>query len=297
MLQSALATGLRQTMLHLVKPVLNPLVPIPLQRTLTRQAYRSSLPPRGCQFEDTDLGGVPTLKTSYGKQGNHAVLYFHGGAYIIGSPQTHKGMTGHLARCSGATIYTPDYRLAPEHPYPAALDDAMSAYQALLNEGYSPDHIAIAGDSAGGGLSLALAMRLRDEQLPLPSSLTVFSPWTDLSQSALSSPATEAVIPQPWIDKAAQLYCGNEPVNAPYISPIYGDLSGLPPILIQVGSDEILLNDSERLASKAREQGTPVRLEIYNSLWHVFQIHAGQLARATDALQTAGEYIRSNMTL
>ncbi|SDW37875.1 alpha/beta hydrolase [Marinobacter mobilis] len=297
MLQSALATGLRQTMLHLVKPVLNPLVPVSLQRMLTRQAYRSSIPPRGCQFENTELGGVPTLKTHYGTGSKHAVLYLHGGAYIIGSAQTHRGITGHLAKSSGATIFTLDYRLAPEHPYPAALDDAMSAYQALLSEGYEPKHIAIAGDSAGGGLSLALAMRLRDEQLPLPSSLTVFSPWTDLSQSELSRPVTEAVIPQPWIDNAAQLYRGNESVTAPYISPIYGDLSGLPPILIQVGSEEILLNDSKRLANKARQQATPVRLEIYNSLWHVFQIHAGQLARASEALHTAGEHIRSNMTL
>lgn len=297
MLQSALAAGLRQTMQHLVKPTLNPLVPIALQRTLTRQAYRSSVPPRGCQFEDTSLGGVPTLATRYRKNDKRAVLYFHGGAYIIGSPQTHKGLTGHLSKWSGATVYTPDYRLAPEHPYPAALDDALSAYQALLSQGYEPEHIAIAGDSAGGGLALALAMRLRDEQRPLPSSLTLFSPWTDLSQSELSDPASEAVIPQPWIEKAAKLYRGNEPVTSAYVSPIFGDLNGLPPLLIQVGSDEILLNDSERLANKARSQGVRVTLEIYNSLWHVFQVHAGQLARATDAVQTAGQHIRSNMTL
>lgn len=297
MLQSALATGLRQTMQHLVKPILNPVVPISLQRTLTRQAYRSSIPPRGCRFEQTKLGGVDALKSCYGKEEKRAVLYLHGGAYIIGSPQTHQGLTGHLAKCSGATVYALDYRLAPEHPYPAALDDAMAAYKDLLAQGYEPDHIAVAGDSAGGGLSLALAMRLRDEQLPLPSSLTLFSPWTDLTQSDLYAPTSEPVIPQSWIDKAAQLYRGDQPLTAPYISPIYGDLSGLPPILIQVGSDEILLNDSERLAAKARQQGTEVRLEVYNSLWHVFQVHAGQLARATEAMETAGNHIRRNLAL
>ncbi|SFM38545.1 alpha/beta hydrolase [Marinobacter zhejiangensis] len=297
MLQSALATGLRQTMQRLVKPVLSPLVPIPVQRTLTRQAYRSSIPPRGCRFENTRLGGVPTVKASYGKPGKRAVLYFHGGAYIIGSPQTHQGLTGHLAKASGAVVYTPDYRLAPENPYPAALDDAVATYRALLDQGYQPEHIAIAGDSAGGGLTLALAMRLRDEQLPQPTSLTLFSPWTDLTHSELAAPASEPVIPQAWIDKAASLYRGNEPLTSPYISPIYGDLSGLPPMLIQVGSEEILLNDSERLAAKARRQGAQVQLEVYNSLWHVFQVHAGQLARATDAVQTAGEHIRRCMAL
>ncbi len=297
MLQLVLTTGLRQTMQRLVKPLLNPAIPVPLQRGLIRQAYRSSVPPLGCRFSEIRLAEVPVLRTQYGSETKQAILYLHGGAYVIGSPKTHKGITGHLAKATRATVYAPDYRLAPENPYPAALDDALAVYQALLAEGYEPKNIAIAGDSAGGGLSLALAMRLRDEGLALPGSLTLFSPWADLSHAELCTPESEPVLQKGWIENAAGLYCAGESRTNPYISPVYGDLSGLPPILIQVGSDEILLNDSQRLAEKARRQNTDVTLEVYNSLWHVFQVHAGQLSRATEAMTTAGEHIRRNQAL
>lgn len=297
MLQTVLASGLRQTMQRLVKPLLNPTLPIPLQRTLIRQAYRSSVPPVGCRFKRTRLADVPVLETRFGKDDKQALLYLHGGAYIIGSPDTHRGVTGHLAKASGATVYAPDYRLAPKHPYPAALDDALAVYTALLEQGYEPDKLAIAGDSAGGGLALALAMRLRDEGLPVPGSLTLFSPWTDLTHVELYAPECEPVLQHRWIENAASLYCGSEARTNPYISPVYGDLSGLPPILIQVGSEEILLNDSRRLAQKATLQGTEVQLEIYNSLWHVFQVHAGQLSRATEAMIAAGDHIRRYLAL
>jgi acetyl esterase/lipase len=227
---------------------------------------------------------------------NGVVLYFHGGGYILGSAQTHKGITGHLAKASDAMVIVPDYRLAPENPYPAALDDAETIYRALLDEGHPPASLSLAGDSAGGGLAIALAMRLRDQGLPLPSSLMVMSPWTDLSNAQLYSPECEPVLQRRWIDKAARLYCGSEPVSNPYISPVYGDLSGLPPILIQVGSQEILLNDAQRLADVANRDNVDTCLEIYNSLWHVFQVHAGQLDRATDALETAGAFIRQHLT-
>lgn len=297
MLQSVLTTGLRQTMQRLVKPLLNPAIPVPLQRSLIRQAYRSSIPPLGSHFASIRLGNVPVLRTRHGKVSKYAILYLHGGAYVIGSPVTHKGITGHLAKAAQATVYAPDYRLAPENPFPAGLDDAVAVYQALLDKGYDPKNIAVAGDSAGGGLSLALAMRLRDEGTALPGSLTLFSPWTDLTHAELYAPESEPVLQQGWIENAAGLYCAGEPRNHPYISPVFGDLSGLPPILIQVGSEEILLNDSQRLADKARQQHTEVTLEVYNSLWHVFQVHAGQLSRATEAMTTAGEHIRRNQSL
>ncbi|MDV2077820.1 alpha/beta hydrolase [Marinobacter xestospongiae] len=297
MLQSALATGLRQTLQRVVKPMLNPSLGVPLQRTLIRQAYRSSLPPLGSRFQSTTLGGVDTLKVSCQSDDRYGLLYLHGGAYIVGSPATHRGLTGHLAKATGATVYAIDYRLAPKHPYPAALDDAVAAYKALLDQGIPADRLSVAGDSAGGGLSLALAMRLRDENLPLPASLTLLSPWTDLTHTSLYTPEVEPLLQQRWIDNAARLYCHGEPRNHPYISPLFGDLSGLPPMLVQVGSEEILLNDSERVARKVREQGGEVVLEVYNGLWHVFQIHAGQLSRATDAIQAAGQHIRRHQAL
>lgn len=223
------------------------------------------------------------------------MLYLHGGGYIIGSAATHKGLSGHLAKTSGCLVATLDYRLAPEHPFPAALDDAEAAWQALIDEGFAPEHIAIAGDSAGGGLAIALAMRLRDTHQPMPSSLTVFSPWTDLTQQTLYSPACEPVLQARWTAKAATLYAGDESLRNPLLSPVFGNFQGLPPMLVQVGSQEILLNDAERLASAARAAGVKTQLEVFNNLWHVFQVHSGQLDRATAAVATAGLHIREHL--
>lgn len=291
MLQHLLESSLRQTMNRMVRPLLHPAVPVSLQRTIIAQAYRSSIPPRGCKFDAVTVGGIKALRTLHGASTEGVVLYLHGGGYIIGSPSTHRGITGHLARASGHTIIAPDYRLAPEHPFPAALDDAEAAYEGLLKDGHAPASIAIAGDSAGGGLTIALAMRLRDKGRPLPASLTVFSPWVDLTHDHLYSPECEPVLQPRWIEKAARLYTGKEPRTNPLISPIHGDLSGLPPLLIQVGSEEILLNDAQRLSNRVNQQGGEATLEIYNSLWHVFQVHAGQLDRATDALTDAAAHL------
>lgn len=295
MLQHVLESALRQTMNRLVRPVLNPAVPVPLQRRIVRQAYRSSTPPRGAKFENITIGGVPATRTTFGNDSRGAVLYLHGGGYIIGSSSTHRGITGHLAKTTGCAIVTPDYRLAPEFPFPAALDDAEACWNGLLEAGLKPDQIAVAGDSAGGGLSVALAMRLRDKRLQLPASLTAFSPWIDLTQEQLYAPEIEPVLQASWTSKAARLYAGKEPLTNPLISPIFGDLSDLPPLLIQVGSQEILLNDAERLAEAASRNDVETRLEVYNSLWHVFQVHSGQLDRATAALETAGEHIKRHL--
>lgn len=295
MLQQLLESALRQTMNRLVRPVLNPAVPVPLQRRILRQAYRSSTPPRGARFENATVGGVPATRTIFGKGSHGAVLYLHGGGYIIGSSSTHRGITGHLAKASGCTVVTPDYRLAPEFPFPAALDDAEACWNGLLEEGFKPGQIAVAGDSAGGGLALALAMRLRDKGQPLPASLTAFSPWADLTQEQLYTPECEPVLQVSWTSKAAHLYAGQDSLTNPLISPVFGDLSGLPPLLIQVGSQEILLNDAERLAEAASRHDVETCLEVYNSLWHVFQVHSGQLDRATEAMETAGAHIKRHL--
>jgi acetyl esterase/lipase len=295
MLQSLLETGLRQTMMRLVRPMLNPAIPVSVQRALIAQAYRSSTPPGGCRFETSSLAGVTTTSSVHNRSINGVVLYFHGGAYMIGSSRTHRGITGHLAKASGCQVVTPDYRLVPEHPFPAALDDAESVYRALLNQGFSSGQIALAGDSAGGGLAMALALRLKDKQAPLPSSLTLFSPWTDLTQQALHTPGCEPVLQPRWTAKAAKLYAGHEPLTNPLISPVFGDLSGLPPLLIQVGSQEILLNDAERLALAAKRDKVQTKLQIVNGLWHVFQVHASQLERASTAITAAGTHISNHL--
>lgn len=297
MLQTALENSLKEALQRFVKPLLHPAIPTSVQRSLIRKAYMASTPPPGCRFEQATLGQIPVTRTlCQHSDPGRVVLYLHGGAYIIGSPDTHRGITGHLCVSSGASIVAPDYRLAPEHPFPAALEDAKSAYLALLEDGIKAEQITLAGDSAGGGLAIALTMLLRDEGIVLPGAITVFSPWTDLTHSQLHDPVSEPMLQRRWIDKAATLYCADQSRKNPLISPVYGDFRKLPPILIQVGSEEILLNDAQRLCNAARRDGIRVQLDIYNSLWHVFQVHAGQFDRATEALEEAGEFIRQHTT-
>jgi len=295
MFQPLLEAGLRQTMYRLVRPLLSNGVSLKLQRNLIRQAYRTSVPPRSVEFSQGTLGQVPVLRTRMSSHATGTIVYLHGGGYILGSAATHKGIAGHLAKLTGCEVIVPDYRLAPEHPYPAAPEDAEAVFRALVKEGKPAEKIAIAGDSAGGGLSLVLAMRLRDHGHPLPSSITCFSPWTDLTSQQLYSPECEPVLHASWVFKAAKMYAGEGALTNPMISPVFGDLKGLPPTLIQVGSQEILLNDATRLADAAKAAQVDATLEIYNGLWHVFQTHSAQLTRASDALVVAAKHIRRHL--
>ncbi|WP_148863584.1 alpha/beta hydrolase [Marinobacter fonticola] len=291
MLQSALQNALRFTLQTTVKPLLRPGMPVGIQRALIRQAYRLSPPPRQCLFSRSKINNVPYMKVTHGAPNATAMLYLHGGAYTIGSAQTHKGITGHIAKASGGTIFVPDYRLAPEHPFPAALEDALAIYRHLLGLGYRPNRISIAGDSAGGGLTLALALKLKQEKLPLPGALIMLSPWLDLTHRHIHTPDIEPVLQLGWIRKAAENYCSGLSLEEPFISPLYGNIDGLPPMLIQAGTQEILLNDARRLSEKARLAGVNATLEEYTDLWHVFQIHAGPLDAANEAIRRIAEHL------
>ncbi|QBM16202.1 putative acetyl-hydrolase LipR [Marinobacter sp. JH2] len=295
MFQPLLEAGLRQIMYRLVRPLLSKGVSLNLQRKLIRQAYRTSVAPRSVRFTRSTLGQVPVLRALANPRSAGTIVYLHGGGYILGSATTHKGIAGHLAKLTGCEVIVPDYRLAPEHPYPAAPDDAEAVYRALIEEGKTEQKIAIAGDSAGGGLALVLAMRLRDHGFQSPSSITCFSPWTDLTSQQLYAPECEPVLHGSWVFKAAKMYAGEDALTNPMISPVFGDLKGLPPTLIQAGSQEILLNDATRLAEAAKAAQVDVTLEIYNSLWHVFQTHSAQLERASDALVVAAKHIRHHL--
>lgn len=295
MLQTALQNALRFTLQTTVKPLLRPGMPVGLQRKLIRQAYRLSPPPRHCEFSRSRISHIPYLRVTYGKPSGTAMLYLHGGAYTIGSPDTHKGLAGHIAKASGTTVFVPDYRLAPEHPFPAALEDALSMYRHLLALGYRADRISVAGDSAGGGLTLALALKLKQEKLPLPGALVMLSPWLDLTHKKIHTPEVEPVLQLSWIRKAAEDYSSGLSLEEPLISPLFGDLAGLPPMLIQAGTQEILLNDARRLSDKASQAGVHARLEEYNDLWHVFQIHAGPLEAANEALRQITEHLAHHL--
>ena len=225
------------------------------------------------------------------------MLYFHGGAYALGSAADSVGLAADVSRRVGARAISVDYRLAPEHPFPAAVDDAVAAYRALLDEGVPSSRIAFVGESAGGGLVAATLVALKDTGLPQPSSAAVFSPWVDLTVSGTSA-TTKADLDPALTPEAlrtrARDYLGQTDPATPLASPIFADLTGLPPLLIQVGSHEILLDDAVRLAARAAEHDVPVELQVWPEVPHVFQGFAALLDDADRALLAAAAFIKRN---
>jgi acetyl esterase/lipase len=268
-------------------------LPIEQHRRRVLQAVRLTLPPRGTSFATATCGGVAGewVAARGGAPTPLTFLYLHGGGYLSGSPVTHRAITGHLASRCGARVFAADYRLAPEHPFPAALDDAVAAYRGLLAEGVAPGEVVIAGDSAGGGLTIATVLRLRDLALPLPCALVLFSPWTDLTLEQLSPAAGEVMLNRPWLQDGARYYIAHGDARHPLVSPAFAALQGLPPTLVQVGTDELLLNDSRRLFRRLQDSGVVARLEEYPRRWHVFQLHAGVLADADRALDAVARFV------
>ncbi|MDR3417591.1 MAG: alpha/beta hydrolase [Nevskia sp.] len=288
---------LRALVRLLFKPTMSPRVPLSLQRRGTALAAVLSRPPHGTTVTSTELGGVPALELRTGAIDEHAaVLYLHGGAYVLGGPVTHTGLAARIGRAAAAPVYLIDYRLAPEHPFPAALEDALAAYRKLL-EKVPANRIGITGDSAGGGLTLATAMAIRDAGLPQPAALAVISPWTDLTLSGDSMrklAKADPMLREDWLRDCAARYAGTTPLEDPRISPLYGNLKDLPPILVHVGSDEVLLSDAERLAERAQATGADLRLHRYDGLWHVFHLHGGQLKEADAAIEELGSFLRQH---
>jgi acetyl esterase/lipase len=281
-----------------LRPFLAPWVPIPLQRLWGRIAALSVQGPAGCTTAPLQMEGVAARKlVPATARPGHVILYLHGGAYVIGGPASHGKLAaqlGHAARCE---VYFVDYRLAPEHPFPAALDDALAAYRWLLAQGLDARRVIVAGDSAGAGLALATALALRERKLPLPGALVLISPWTDLTlggTSHRSHAQRDPMLRASWLADSAQRYAAGRPLTDPLLSPLFADLSGLPPMLVQVGSEEILLSDAEGLAQRAGAAGTAVTLRRYDGLWHDFQVHAGLLPEADRALAEIGAFVETS---
>lgn len=238
----------------------------------------------------------PTAPDSAARQ--RCILYLHGGAYVSMSARTHRSVTSRLASSSNASVFALDYRLAPEHPFPAALDDAVAAYRALIAAGAVPSRIAIAGDSAGGGLTLALLVALREAKDPPPAAAVLFSPWTDLAatgNSIIDNDAADPLMFGSWVTSEARHYLGDTPATHPLASPIYADLTGLPPLLIQVSDIEILLDDSRRVFDKAKRSGVDATLQIWPGLPHGWQVFAPILPEARAALRSAGAFIKAKL--
>ncbi len=249
-------------------------------------------------FDAMNFGGVPALHCQTGPAHAGALIYLHGGAFVSGSAQGYRGLAANIGKAAGLVTYALDYRLAPEHPFPAAIDDVLVAYRVLLNSGMKPDRIAIAGDSAGGGLSLASLVKIRDEGLPLPAAGYLLSPWADMTCSAetmASKAAVDPALDQAGLKVAAGLYLSGTAADNPLASPIYADLSGLPPLLVQVGSAEILLGDSLAIAAGAGAAGTHVQLEVWPEMVHVWQAFAFMLDEGQSSINAAGRFLRARL--
>ncbi len=297
-------TSVRSRILHQtlrrVTRIVSTNLPIKEQRTRIDEAARRGIRlPRGVTVCGVSADGIHSEWVEPPQmEPDRVLLYLHGGGYCICSLDTHRGLVSRLALAGNGRALTPDYRLAPEHPFPAALEDALTAYRWLLKQGIPSDRIAIGGDSAGGGLSVATALSLRDGGEPLPAALFLLSPWTDLTLSGESIHSRQAVDPifgangglgysSPYLGKA-------DPKN-PLISPIFGKLHGLPPTLIHVGDDEILLDDSVRLAEKMRLSGVSVELKVWKLMWHVFQAFAPWSPEGQLSINEIGEFVRRHI--
>ena len=223
------------------------------------------------------------------------ILYLHGGGYITGSIEDHRMMCGLLANATETKVLIPEYRLAPEHPFPAALDDALKVYQWLLDQGYSSTNMIIAGDSAGGGLSIATVLALKEKSGSLPAAVVCLSPWADLAltgQSHTTKAKAEAILNKDVLHEWALCYTDESNLTNPLVSPIHGDFHGFPPLLIQVGSEEILLDDSTLLVEKAKSAGVHVTLKIWDGMWHVWQALGDLIPENKKTFEEIGQFVQ-----
>ena len=226
------------------------------------------------------------------------MLYLHGGGYVVLSPTSHAKLTAGIAKAVGCRVVSVDYRLAPEHPFPAAVDDALAAYRALLDQGYAPSQVAISGDSAGGGLTVATLLAARAAGVPQPAAAVPLSPWVDLEglgETMDSKADVDLIVGRDGLKMMADMYVAGGDFRDPLVAPVHADLTGIAPLYVQVGGDETLLDDSTRLAANAARAGVEVRLDVFPEMQHVFQTGLGMLPEADDAIDRIGSYLRAKL--
>jgi epsilon-lactone hydrolase len=291
-------------MVHLPRPVVRALAApayrlglderrsVRAQRLITELSCRLNQPPSGTQIAHITLGGRPAERTSLGA-GRNAVLYLHGGGYVVGSPRMYRTLAAHLSRAAGAVVYNLDYRLAPEHRYPAALEDTVAAFGDLVrSHGYLPEQIALTGDSAGGGLAVAAARVLTDDGMR-PGALALLSPWTDPGDHDL--PERDFVVNRGWGRRCSELYRGQAEASDPGFAPLHGRLDGLPPMLVHYHAEEMLRTQIERFVAAVRSAGVDVREFESARVWHSGHVLAGLLRDATEESRAVGEFLAQRL--
>lgn len=301
-LQALLKALTRLVLRVLYKPFQGPPFPIAFTRRWQAALARAARPPKGLVRRELEADGVrithlrdeATTSPPSDEAARDAILLCHGGAFVAGGVNTHLGVAGWLARTTGGDVYLPEYRLAPEHPAPAAIDDLFAAYRTLLDRGHDPRRTAVLGDSAGGALAVATVRSLPEMNVPSPAALVLISPWLDLTLTAASVEANarrDPMLRRAWLEQAAGAYAGELRRSDPRVSPLFDDLSSLPPTLVQIGSDEILLDDSTRFADRAWASGVEVELQRFDGWWHDFQALAGSLDGAREALEDVAAFL------
>jgi monoterpene epsilon-lactone hydrolase len=257
--------------------------------------------PGGVDYVEVEAGGLPALRAiPKSAVDDHVLLCIHGGGFITGSIYTHRKLFAHLAKVLGVRALLVSYRLLPEGVHTAPLDDVLAAYRSLLDEGIDAERVAFVGDSAGGALALATQLRARDEGLPLPAATMLLSPWVDLAvtgETMLSNSGKDALFSKPWVEQMAGEFLAGADPRDPYASPLYAALTGLPPIYVQVGDHELLLDDGRRLAEAARQAGVDVRIDVFPEQQHTFQMMAGRAPEADDAVRRLAEWARLRLGL
>ncbi|GGX37566.1 alpha/beta hydrolase [Streptomyces noursei] len=271
-------------------------------RLAYRKFFQDTLPaPDGVAFDAVDAGGVAAERViTAGAVDGRYLVYLHGGAYIAGDPQGYRGLVGHLARRLRAHALVPDYRLAPEAPFPAAVEDAVTAYRWLLEQEVEPEDVVLAGDSAGGALAVSTLVAARDQGLPMPAASIAISPWANLEHTGATMFSLDGVDPsvgREGLRRAAGIVLGRAPANGPLASPVFADTRGLPPVLIQIGGHEVMLSDALRLAAKLAEDSVPTRLDVAPEMGHVWHLLVSHLPAAdkavADAVAFALEHLRA----
>lgn len=275
-----------------------PEMPLKTYRKASAQPVFEPMP-RSIRWEQAIIGGIPgEWITPPNANPAHVLFYLHGGGYVLKTPHVHRILVGRLARAAEMCAFMVDYRLAPEHPFPAALDDATAAYRGLIDQGYIPNHIVIAGDSGGGGLTAALLLYLRDNGDPLPAAACLISAMLDCTFSDAAIPELEKYDPFLRLNDLAMMarhYYGVYDPHDPLISPIFGDLSGMPPLLIHAGEHEILRAEAIRYAEKAQAAGVDVRLKVWEGMIHAFPLFAGFVPEGKTAIAEIGAFFRSHI--
>ncbi len=260
---------------------------------------RLATPVKGVSHRAEDVRGLRAeWAVPEGAGDGPAILYLHGGAYVVGSAGSHRPLVSRLAREAGCRALSLEYRLAPENPFPAAVEDAAGAYEWLLDAGCGAERTALAGDSAGGGLAVAAMVFLRDRGFPLPAAACLFSPWTDLEvrgESVETVGRKDPMLSARALRREAAMYLAGEDPRNPLASPVYADLAGLPPLLIQAGTREILLDDARRLAERAEEAGVEVELDVREGMFHVWQFFTPLVPESNAALEKAGRFLRERL--